>query len=92
MRITMNDLNNVVKRINIITNSPIEPYTKKENKYIANIGNYHLDGAYGGWALHRMQTIGGGIEDIINVGHVSKKELYMLMQAYIRGLQHEPRK
>ena len=34
----------VVNRLNLITNSPETSYVKnKEGKYIAQIGNYHLD-------------------------------------------------
>ena len=68
----------------------MEPYTKTwevpNQKYTANIGNYHLSGAYGGYALHRMDTDGGGITDVLRVGHVSKRELYNSMQAFIRGI------
>lgn len=86
--ITKKDLEAVVNRINLITNSPLESYTKtKDGKFKANIGNYHLSGAYGGWCLHRMQNVGGGISTPINSGYVSKRELYSLMQAYINGLQ-----
>ncbi len=87
-RITRDNLEAVVDRINRITNSPMTSYTKtKEGKYTVNIGNYHLNGAYGGFALYRMQSEGGGIQDILSVGHQSKRELYNLMHAYIRGLE-----
>lgn len=88
--ITKADLQATVDRINRMTGSPMEPYTKSgevpDQKYTANIGNYHLSGAYGGYALHRMDTDGGGITDVLRVGHVSKRELYNAMQAFIRGI------
>lgn len=85
--ITKADLDAVVKRINLITKSPETSYTKtSDGKFIANSGNYHLDGAYGGWALHRMCNKGGGVNDVFQVGHVSKREIYGLMQAFIRGI------
>lgn len=90
--ITKADLQATVDRINRITGSPLEPYTRQTMPtgrvfHSANIGNYHLSGAYGGYALHRMDTDGGGITDVLRVGHVSKRELYNLMHAFIRGLE-----
>ena len=43
-RITQSDLQNVVDRINSVTNSPMQPWEDGT----AQIGNYHLSGAYGG--------------------------------------------
>lgn len=86
-QITKKDLEAVVNRINLITKSPTESYAKLKNgTYKANIGNYHLDGAYGGWCLHRMQNLGGGISTPIGSGYYTKRELYEKMQAYICGL------
>jgi len=87
-RITQKDLDGLIERLNRITNSPLEPYTKDESgKYTANIGNYHIDGAYGGWQLQRMQSEGCGTENVLGFGHVSKHDLYIAMHAYIRGLE-----
>lgn len=89
--ITKANLQATVDRINRITGSPMEPYTKTgevpNQTYTANIGNYHLSGAYGGFSLHRMDTDGGGITDVLRVGHVSKRDLYDRMHAFIRGLE-----
>lgn len=88
-RITLKDLKAIVTRINIITRSPQESYIKNEQgRYVAQIGNYHLNGAYGGYALHRMDNEGGGVQDVLQVGHVSKPELQRLLFAYIRGLEN----
>lgn len=86
-RITNKDLENLCARLNRITNSPLESYTKSpEGKFKANIGNYHISYAYGGADLHRMNNEGGGVTTPINCGHVPKKELYKLIHAYINGL------
>ncbi len=93
MKITVKDLQIAIGKINAITGSPLEPYSKTppENKlpFVANVGNYHLSGAYSGWALHRMTNESGGIRDVFRCGHVSKKELYGRMQAYMDGLIDE---
>ena len=69
------------------TNNLEEPYTKTDGKYKANIGNYHLDGAYGGYKLAQMVNEGGGIRDILRCGYTTKKDLYQLMNAYLNGVE-----
>lgn len=81
-RITEKELEAVVNRLNRITNSSLEPYIDGK----AQIGNYHLSWAYGGVSLHRMHNEYGGVTTPLNCGHISKRELYNLMQAYISGL------
>ena len=85
MRITQSDLEAVVLRINRITDSPESTYTKDaKGKFHANMGNYHLDWAYGGVCLCRICNKGGGVEVIIS-GYCTKRELYEKMQAFIMG-------
>jgi hypothetical protein len=85
-RITLKDLQKLVDRINTIKGVPLKPWEDKDGKFAANIGNYHLDGAYGGYALHQMMTTGGGIKDILT-GHMTKRDLYNRMQAFICGCE-----
>jgi hypothetical protein len=85
-RITEKQLQALCDYINELTNSPMQPYTRDEQGFRANIGNYHLSHAYGGVCLHRMVNEGGGIRTTLMSGHVTKKELYNAMQAYINGL------
>ena len=85
-RITQKDNEAVCERINRITGSPLKTWERKGEKNVSAIGNYHLDGAYGGWALHRIVSDGGGVDDVFRCGHVSKRELYDRMQAFISGL------
>ena len=85
-RITKDILDRVVTRINDMTGNVDEPWTKSDSGQIqANIGNYHLSGAYGGYSLHQI-TEGGGVRDVLSCGHVSKRELYNRMHAFIEGL------
>lgn len=81
-KIIMQDLEVTVARINRIMGIA-EP---KWN----NPGTYVLDGAYGGWKLARIENVHGGQSDITD-GYVSKRELYNLMHAYIRGLEDRSR-
>ena len=85
-RITQKDLEAVVARINAVTNSPMTQYAKIDDKYVGQIGNYHLSYAYGGVSLHRMVNEGGGISDVFRSGHMPKRELYERMHAFISGI------
>ena len=84
-RISVNNLQAVVDRINKVTGNNPASYTKTETGFTGNIGNYHLSGAYGGYALHQMVNDGGGVRDIFG-GFRPKRELYDLMQAYLKGI------
>lgn len=93
-RITEKQLQAVVDRINRETNSPMTSYTRtpcdgpngKTFSFDANPGNYHLSGAYGGVSLHRMCNKSGGVQDVFRIGHVTKRELYNHMHAFLCGL------
>lgn len=86
-RITDKDLEAVAFRINSILKQPTESYTQRDGKHRANVGNYHISHAYGGVSLHRMHNEGGGVADVFGCGHVTKRELYGRMQAFIRGVE-----
>ena len=81
-RITEKQLQATVDRINKITGSPMQPYADGK----AQIGNYHLSYAYGGVCLHRMHNEGGAVNAPLAGGHVPKRELWVMMHAYIAGL------
>ena len=86
-RMTMKYLEAKINWINEITGQEKSPYTRTADKFEANIGNYHLDSAYGGWELHQMQTSGGGVTVPLSHGHVSKRELAEKLDSFIRGVE-----
>jgi hypothetical protein len=86
-RITERDLQAVCDRINRIMGTPMKPYEKVGDKYVAQIGNYHLDHAYGGVNLVQMVNEGGGITCPLGQGHDTKRDLYNKMHAFINGLE-----
>lgn len=86
-RIKLETLEAVVTRINRITGNPAEPWRTEGGRNVANIGNYHLSGAYGGYALHQMHNENGGVEDVFRCGHVAKRDLLARMRAFIDGLE-----
>lgn len=87
-RTTEAQLKAQIAHLNKITNSPAESYSLgTDGKYHANVGNYHLDCAYGGYNLARIANDGGGITQPIGGGFKTKRELYNLIRAYISGIE-----
>jgi len=85
-RITRAFLDARVATLNSMTKSPAEPYRTVDGKTVANAGNYHISGAYGGYSLHRMCNASGGVSDVFSVGHIPARQLAALMSAYMTGL------
>jgi hypothetical protein len=86
-RVTLNQLEAVIDRINRETDSPMQPYVPDaDGRQRAQIGNFHLSRAYGGFALHRMVTDGGGVSSPLSTGHIPARELLGRMLAYLAGI------
>ena len=87
-RITRGNLEYLVRQINAETGSPAEAYAGRDEagRLRAAVGHYHISGAYGGVALHRTMSEGGGVEDVFG-GHIPKRELYGLLRAFLAGLR-----
>jgi len=90
-RVTTKQLEALAARINELTSSPAAPWTRdKSGALRANVGNYHLSGAYGGVCLHRMANEDGGVSTPLVYGHVSKRELFTAMRGFVAGLEVRP--
>jgi hypothetical protein len=85
-RITRSFLEAKCDTLNTMTKSPLESSRMVDGKWTANVGNYHISGAYGGYCLHRMSNESGGVSDVFNCGHIPARELAGLMSAYTAGL------
>ena len=91
-RITEKMLICLIDLLNIATHSPSDPYRYVEvdgvkKKLVANVGNFHLGGAYGGVSLERMSNEGGGVYLPLGFGHVPKRELWNQIQAMLDGIR-----
>jgi len=86
-RITDSMLEARVRRLNELTGSPQEPYSRIDGKTVANVGNFHLSHAYGGVCLNRMANESGGVRTPIISYHTTKRELYDLINAWMDGIQ-----
>ena len=85
-RITKKQLIARIETINSILQRPATPYTQVDGKLVANIGNFHLSEAYGGYGVGLM-TDGGGSSDPIWRGHITARDAYDRISAFISGLQ-----
>jgi hypothetical protein len=85
-RITKKQLEARIETINSILNRPLTPYTRTDDKLVANIGNFSLSQAYGGYGVHLMVNDGGGVSCPVWDGHVSAREAYERLSAFIAGL------
>ena len=83
MRITQRDLEQLVERVNELTESPLEAYHKLNGQFIQNEGHYLLDYAYGGVKLTRLARHGS--RDISS-GYGTKKELYNFLNGMLTAL------
>jgi len=85
-RISKKLLQSRVETINCVLGMPDSPYTRTEDKFTANIGNFHLSQAYGGYCVHRMCNENGGVSTPIWSGHIPAREAYERICAFIAGL------
>jgi hypothetical protein len=85
-RITRAHLEAKARTLNGMTKSPVESSRTVDGKWTANVGNYHISRAYGGYCLHRMATEGGGVSDVFDCSHIPARQLAALMSAYMAGL------
>jgi len=86
-RITKKQLQARIETINSILNRPVTPYSQVEGKLVANIGNFSLSQAYGGYCVHLMVNDGGGVSTPIWAGHIPARDAFERISAFIAGLQ-----
>lgn len=88
MRISKHDLDMMVNRLNITAGTPTEPWYRDESgKLKPNAFCYHLSGAYGGYQVQQMCKEGSGVTTPITGGHVTKRECYETLYAFIKGIE-----
>lgn len=86
-RITDKDLDKAVERLNKAKGTPIATWTRdNEGKSKANIGNYYVEGAYGGVKLVQVEGEGGSIRVISQGGYGTKRELYNIIHSMLQVL------
>jgi len=80
--VTIKNLEQLVNYLNEITDNPTEYSTNGK----INVGHYTLSGAYGGYQLQQIMNDAGGVNVPLSQGHISKRELYNELTAYIKGI------
>lgn len=84
-QITVDMLKAVVARINRMTGSPEATWQRIGDKLVGQVGNYHLDNAYGKWSLVRMHNEQGAVNRITDLH--SKRDLMDHLYTFIAGLE-----
>ena len=89
MRESKKTLEALVDRINEVLGMPEKPYSDKrvDGYLIANIGNYHINSAYGGYSIYRMSNEHGGVNDGAMRGRYSLGEMVRLCRAFLDGIE-----
>lgn len=87
MRTTIKELEQQIDCLNERLERPMKPYTREDGRNKANVGNYHLSQAYGGFNLYEMSNERGAVREVFSCGHTTKKDLYRLISAFIRGIE-----
>ena len=83
-RITRKDLDQACRVLNTRAGFADTPLWRRvEDRNVATIGMFYVEGAYGGWALYQMVNDGGGVRDVFRNGFAPARELYGLMRAYM---------
>jgi hypothetical protein len=86
-RITDKFLQAKIDYLNKITGNPSTYCTREDGRTCTHIGHYCLSHAYGGVCLHQICNESGGVRDVFNCGHVTKRELATMISAYTYGLE-----
>ena len=86
-RITKAQLEARVAHLNVRTGNPTEPYKADETtgRYVAQVGCFHVGGAYGGFRLEQISNEGGGCRDISPRG--TRREVFTYIGAMLSGIQ-----
>lgn len=85
-RVTKQDLENKISRINDALGTANEPYAGRDENgnLIVNAGCVYLSSAYGGYCLEQMCK-SGGCTSFLPTGYVSKKELFNAISYWFAG-------
>lgn len=84
MLITEKMLGQKVKSLNVVTGNPVDNTSRDQNgKPVYNIGNFHIHKQMSGYSLHQVINERGGVTDVFY--RTTKKELFGLVDAYIKG-------
>lgn len=86
-RITRKMLDLKCCQINKALKCPITYSSEIDGIRQTNIGNYHIDCAYGGFALYQTMNEMGGVHAVFSCGHVPARDLFNRMQAFLDGVR-----
>lgn len=86
-RITRGMLDEACERINKALKCPLTYSSEVNGIWQTNVGHYHIDGAYGGFALYQTDNEMGSVSATFNCGHIPARDLYNRMIAFLDGIR-----
>ena len=89
MRIYRSNLDKAMDTINTLLKTPLTAYNKPTvgERYVANIGNWHLDAANGGYTASVMNNESGGTTNPLSCGYLPAKELFAMLCGVVVGIE-----
>lgn len=89
-RVTREDLADLCKRINELTNSPTTMGIKLPRGEVRhNVGHFHCqpvpDG--GGYEFRRIDMPYGGSVNVLGTGAIPRKDMFNRLNAFIKGIE-----
>jgi hypothetical protein len=86
--VTLQELENIARRINHMLGTPVDAYTSTSDGYRtswkSNVGHHHIEHSGFGYSLLRMSNEGGAATTVIPSG--TRRELRDRMQSFIEGI------
>lgn len=78
----------LIRRLNIATGSPLEPYERVNDRLYPCANNFHLDNQNSHYSLRRMSAEAGcsGSSDVLNASR-PLSEIYNMIGAFVAGVE-----
>lgn len=86
-RITIKHLQGQCRRLNILMQRPTEGWRMEKGIYVANVGHYYIDQAYGGYSLEEITNENGAVTLPLSTGHIKARDLYDRINAFMEGIK-----
>lgn len=83
-RYTEAQLVSLIGQVNRLTDSPLEPLTAD---WGPSVGHHYLRRGTGGYLLAKAGNAAGEYTDVFGAGWMTKPELGIRLEAYVKGLE-----
>lgn len=84
-RVTPAMLDRYVEQVNSLLGKPATGWTRTDTDFVANVGHYQLDRAYGGVGL--VQLVSDGVAETCIIQRTTSRGMLDCLQAMIYGIK-----